>query len=284
MRTSVSSSAHTSRPNEPLRVITFNLWVGHDPEARLEATIQALAALAPDLLLLQEVRGTPQGLHAAERISAALGWTHIAFARQTPASKGSGEDNIQGLAIASRYPLRRTEVTELPHSVPALAYLLLSAELDLLGRYVSVHCTHLHWRRDGMTARHAQMAAILAAMAAYGGDIQLLGGDLNASPDEAAVVLARGRLIDCYAAIHPGKPGVTWAKRNPATAEIAAKHGLKQDRRIDYLLVGPAPEVPVVITDCQVVCDAPRGDLWLSDHFGLMAELDIAGSAPLFES
>ena len=66
-----------------LRVVTLNLWGDHAPlSRRLDVAARGLSALAPDVILLQEVRvglrpGTPDGVPVIGRAAAS---TRVVFA------------------------------------------------------------------------------------------------------------------------------------------------------------------------------------------------------------
>jgi endonuclease/exonuclease/phosphatase family metal-dependent hydrolase len=47
-------------------------------------------------------------------------------------------------------------------------------------------------------------------------------------------------------------------------------------RRIDHIFVRCGPAGPTLaITDCARVFDQPVAGLWASDHFGLLADLEV---------
>lgn len=267
--------------SDSLRVLTFNLWVGAEIERRLTHVISALSAMQLDAVLLQEVRSGPSLRNTAEQLAAGLGWSGVAFASQMPADK----PELQGVGIIARAPLHSVSATPLPHKEGILTYVMLSARLAHAGRTIALHTTHLRWRPLDSKMRSDQARAVLTVMQQYGGDVQILGGDFNAAPQTAEIGVFRERLVDSFAARNPSTPGLTWARRNPNTGPIATKHGLKQDRRIDYLFVGPSAVMSNRVLDCSVVLDQPVQDrgqpLWLSDHFGLLARYDLPDTRPV---
>lgn len=264
-----------------LRVLTFNLWVGAELERRLAHVIPAMAALQPDAVLLQEVRSGPALRNTAEQIAAGLGWSGVAFASQMPADRAE----LQGVAILARAPLSSVYATPLPHREGILTYVMLSARLAHAGRTIALHTTHLRWRPLDSKMRSDQAQAVLAVMQAYGGDVQILGGDFNAAPQTREIGVFRERLVDSFTARNPGTPGITWARRNPHTGPLATRHGLKLDRRIDYLFVGPGAVMGSRVLDCSVVLEQPVQEsgqpLWLSDHFGVLARYDPPDTRPV---
>ena len=75
-------------------------------------------------------------------------------------------------------------------------------------------------------------------------------------------------------------PGHTWSTDNPRAADeigqLVRQPGRR--RRIDYVLVGSAhahPNGRAAITSARLVLDRPVQDAWLSDHAGVLVELDV---------
>jgi len=75
---------------------------------------------------------------------------------------------------------------------------------------------------------------------------QILAGDFNTAPEadeirwlKGMTTLAGRRVYyqDAWAAVHPGEPGITWARHNPYRAKMS---WLPDDRRIDYIFVTAA--------------------------------------------
>jgi len=97
-----------------LRVVTWNIHKGIggvDRRYRLERTIEVLAALRPDLALLQEVaEGMPRcGMdNQLEELTTALDMRHVAFGAEHRFRVGG-----YGNAILSRYPLTDSDRIDL---------------------------------------------------------------------------------------------------------------------------------------------------------------------------
>ena len=133
-------------------------------------------------------------------------------------------------------------------------------------------------------ARERQVVAVDAAARALGDAVHILGGDFNAAVDcdEIRFLLGRHTLEgrravwqDAFARVHPGEPGHTWTRANPATAELAH---LELGRRIDLLLVSPERrDGRGRVLDARVVLDGPDEDgVWPSDHLGVCADVRVA--------
>jgi endonuclease/exonuclease/phosphatase family metal-dependent hydrolase len=74
--------------------------------------------------------------------------------------------------------------------------------------------------------------------------------------------------------LHPGDAGFTWARANPYTAKLAF---LEPDRRLDYIFVTPMRgDGRGTVHACRMAFQTPTRDgVFASDHFGLLAELQI---------
>ena len=274
------------------RVVTINLWGDHVPlAARLDAAAAALAALAPDVVLAQEIRRGDGLPLTADTLAARLGpgWhAHFGVATEGPAGTwgpGSGA-GAEGLAILARHPVHDVKTVELPEARPLDRRVLHSATVDVGGTPLHVHTTHLHWRLTDGVAREKQVAAVDAVARAYAAGSKaphVIGGDFNAAPETDEIRFMVGwhtlegrRAVwqDAFARMHPGVPGWTWASRNPATDGFGH---LARDRRIDFLFVSPEQRSGAgKILAARVVLDAPdaRG-VWPSDHFGVLADVTI---------
>jgi endonuclease/exonuclease/phosphatase family metal-dependent hydrolase len=77
---------------------------------------------------------------------------------------------------------------------------------------------------------------------------------------------------DAWEAVHPGEPGETFTPRNALVADWDWPF-----RRLGYILVrcgehgGPTLEV----RDCRRIFDQPVDGVWASDHFGVVADLEL---------
>jgi endonuclease/exonuclease/phosphatase family metal-dependent hydrolase len=80
------------------------------------------------------------------------------------------------------------------------------------------------------------------------------------------------RFTDAWAVAGDGD-GHTWTVDNPLAAkEIARLLGdPSHRRRIDYVLAGP----PARVRSAALVGTRPVDGVWLSDHFGVLADVDV---------
>jgi endonuclease/exonuclease/phosphatase family metal-dependent hydrolase len=286
---------------EHLRLVTINFWGTEPPlDRRLELAIRQLRALAPDVIGMQEVRPLDgkAGPTTADAIADALGMKaryerSLAWADGAWPGMAAGQE---GLAVISRYPIDDHQVEPLPEPRPTEARILLSARLATPAGPIWVHTTHLHYRLDDGAAREQQVAAIDRAIRARGRGNddapQLLCGDFNATPDSDEMRFLRGltsldgrrtHFQDAWLRLHrepePGAgpaAGITWSSENELTRPLRS---LDLDRRIDYVYVtSRKKDGRGTVRRCEVVLAERDGGLCASDHYGVLAEVQIAPS------
>ncbi len=84
---------------------------------------------------------------------------------------------------------------------------------------------------------------------------------------------------DAWETVHPGDPGPTFDARNPLVR--AGEVATAVSRRIDVVLVRSGIHGPTLqVRSCARVLDEPVGGVWASDHFGVVADLDLPASPP----
>ncbi|HTE52204.1 MAG TPA: endonuclease/exonuclease/phosphatase family protein [Kofleriaceae bacterium] len=277
-----------------LTVCTINFWGIEPPlERRLELARRQLADLAPDLVAMQEVRPLDGrgGRTTADVLAEALGmervyevavrWDDGAFGPERP----GGEE---GLALLSRGAILEHRATRLPEARPTEARILLSARIETAGGPMWCHTTHLHYRLDDGLAREQQVLAIDEVVRSLGRGAddspQILCGDFNAPPDADEIRFLRGlatlggrrtHFQDAWLRVNPDDPGLTWSSDNEQTRPLRS---LDIDRRIDYVFVTTRrKDGRGTVKDARVVlCERDEGGACASDHFGVLAEVQIA--------
>jgi endonuclease/exonuclease/phosphatase family metal-dependent hydrolase len=266
-----------------LRFLTLNLWGAEPPlEARMAAVCNGLRELAPDVVALQEVREVPGALpNQAVELARTVGY-HVAFAPATPFGGGH-----EGLAILAREPILEHAALELPHAEEKERRILLSARVKNGANAVWVHTTHLNYRLAHGKQREDQVQAIEVACRACQTDSpQILMGDFNACPEADEIRFLRGQVTlagrrsywqDAWERMHRGVPGWTWSRANPYTAKLAF---LEPDRRLDYIFITPMRgDGRATVHSCHMVFDQPSTEgVYASDHFGLLAEIQVEPS------
>jgi len=258
-----------------IRVATLNIWNRMGPwEERLVAIRKEVERLQPDVMGLQEVLVLPEhAFDQARAIADELGY-HVAFGRSPDA-----EPYTMGNAILSRWPIARTFTFGLPGTDEHRC--LVFAEIDSPVGKIPFFSTHLNWKFDESDVRQLQVRAIARFVDANRGKATsypaIVVGDFNAEPDSDEIRFLRGlgslggRSVHFHDVFgHVGKgPGVTFSLKNPYAALLR-----EPDRRIDYIWVRGGDErfrgEPLA---AHVAFDAPVGEAYPSDHFGVFAEL-----------
>ncbi|MDP9375384.1 MAG: endonuclease/exonuclease/phosphatase family protein [Chloroflexota bacterium] len=235
-----------------LRILTLNLL--HEPDkptswpARAPLVEAELLALAPDVVLLQEVAWPDeQASVLASALGRHTGDQYAVWLMEVvvPDRKRPGRLWREALAILSRCPILATEAPATAGAVPVCQHV----RLDLGERSVDIYNFHL----DPFTpALHrSQLTTILGAIDnhTHPADV-VLGGDFNAHPESAAIRLLAARLRSAYAVVH----------------------GREREGTVDYLFV--SPRLRIAAADLTFTQPAERDPtLYPSDHYGLLAEL-----------
>lgn len=246
-----------------LRLLTFNLGLAHFPPLmraphladRLRRAPDLLDDLAADVIALQEVY---RPAHRNSLIAALRGSYPYALAPgRTRSLLGSG------LVFLSRIPIRCGGFAALPRlSLVEHGALWLELEGPAPIRLVNVH---LRAESDG---RH--MAAVDHMLRAAGNDAILLG-DFNCGPSVRSAAyrrILRAGVADAHiAAGAPEAP--TWDAENPYNQ--AGRFRNDPSQRIDHVFVPHGSGIGV--GQAKIVLDGERP---LSDHYGLMVQLDWA--------
>lgn len=254
------------------RVATLNIWNRFGPwPARLPAIRHALAALAPDVIGMQEVVRSSE-LDQARLLAEGLGY-HIAW------GQASGE---VGNAILSRWPVVRSEVTPLPTGGTDERRAVTFAEIDAPFGRLPLFCTHLNWMLHHGHIRQRQVRALadlVARLAPREAFPPVIVGDFNAEPESDEIRFMRGwtglggecvYFGDCFAVAGDGTTGATFSRRNPFT-ETAHE----PDRRIDYIFAGYGRDGRGQPLEARLCFDQPHEGTFPSDHFGVTATLAV---------
>jgi endonuclease/exonuclease/phosphatase family metal-dependent hydrolase len=272
-----------------LRFLTLNLWGENGPwQERMEVFAAGMAALAPDVVGLQEVREAPGRVpNQAAELARRHGFHHV-FA---PSSAWGGGQ--EGLAIVSRFPIGAHEAQPLPHSTEKEGRIILSARIDAptdAGGSFWVHTTHLSYREAEGRQREDQVMFVDKVVAAHANDqIQIAMGDFNTVPESdeirwlTGMTTLDGRRVfyqDAWARAHRGEAatGVTWTRAN---SNIEWMHWLTPERRIDYIFTTQARrDRRGAVHGARVVFDEPRVGpdgtrVFASDHFGVVTDVQM---------
>lgn len=257
------------------RVATLNIWSRFGPwEDRLVAIREGLAALAPDVIGLQEVLrydGFDQGALVSDGLGYAVAWGEASENHGFPL----------GNAILSRWPILRSEVVALPDGGSDERRCLVFAEIDAPFGRLPFFCTHLNWKFHHGHVRQLQVKAIaaeVARLAPEGAFPPVLVGDFNAAPDSEEIRFLCGLtglggpcvyFADAFGIAGDGSPGTTFSKRNPFAEPLR-----EPDRRIDYVFVrGPDDVQRGEPRDARVCFDEAHAGVFPTDHFGVVTTI-----------
>lgn len=263
-----------------IKILTINIWNRSGPwEARRALLSEGVAALAPDLIGLQEVMS--DGTHTlAHEVLAGLGYG-VVYGEAKPLLGGISFGN----AAASRWPIAPRGVEPLPALDTDERRSALFTEVSTPIGPLPFAVTHLAWKLHHGYLREAQARALGEAITTREppADARLplvLCGDFNARPDAAEMRYLTGLqsldgssmfLTDCFEAAGAG-PGFTFDGRHNPHAAMA----FEVQRRIDYVLVrGPDERGRGVPLTASVVLTEVRDGVAASDHFGVLTELDF---------
>jgi endonuclease/exonuclease/phosphatase family metal-dependent hydrolase len=246
---------------ERLRVATLNIRNLADRwDERLPLLLADTAAVAPDLLGLQEVVYPLQqdrllGAAGAAEYRAIRGWAgrpeygNSLLVRDTLALEG-----FERLDLGLQRAAHRVVVT-----LPG-------------GARVLVAVTHLHHAVDGAAERDAQVAALLEWLA--GGpptDALILMGDFNADPQEPAYARMRDAgWRSAFLEANGAEPEVTW----PSGLQAPAMDTDGDPDCLDYIWIDGAARAAAA----RLAYDRPAVDdptLYPSDHYGIVAEIEV---------
>ncbi len=155
------------------------------------------------------------------------------------------------------------------------------ARIDAPGGALPLFTTHLTYGPGRSQLRMTQartLAEFVAGHAAGCAYPPVVTGDLNAEPGSDELRLLGGLLtapavpglvlIDAWRYADPGDPGFTWDHRNGYQAGSVIP-----DSRIDYVLAGLPRRGRGKVRSAALAGVAPIEDVWPSDHFAVVADL-----------
>jgi endonuclease/exonuclease/phosphatase family metal-dependent hydrolase len=277
-----------------LRVLTINVQHDEGDPRRTSLLNQVLRRFAPDLVALQEVCYPDQRDQLAELVAdTGLHATHQAgvLGYLPP-----GADRYGGTAVATRWPHRVAEVLGQPLVEATDLHrwtLALSVQVADLGELLMITPTTA-WRPDAEAVRERQVIEVTELDGRHRATLPtIIAGDFNASPQAASIRYLSGlqtlddrsvHYHDAWAVAGYG-PGHTWSVDKPAAAaEIAQLIGQPGHReRIDYVFVGSAhahPRARARIAAARLVGERPIDGVWLSDHAGVLVDLEVEAVPP----
>jgi endonuclease/exonuclease/phosphatase family metal-dependent hydrolase len=272
-----------------VRVLTINIQNDEGDPRRAEVLNRELRRLDPDLVAFQEV------LHYDERrqLEQLLDGTELHGTHQAQAMRYTPPyaEHYGGSAVATRWPHRLLEVLDMRDAgINDLPWCSLAVSVPLPGEgEVLFIAATTSWRLNAEAARERQAVALTDLDARHRTALpSIIAGDFNAGPDSASVRYLTGlqslesrsvRYHDAWA-VAGHEPGHTWTVDND-TGRTAIEQIVGQPehrRRMDYVFVGSwdaHPQAHCRIQDTQLAFDKPVDGVWPSDHFGVLADVEI---------
>jgi len=274
-------------PSSTVRILTLNCWNISEPfEQRMAMIRSEVGREHPDVVGFQEVivrrDGFDQGrLLLPEGRFARVFGPAFSWSDDGTMLARNGDGNGFGNLIASRWPIVKTEVRRLPGLEGSEPRTVTAALVECPAGILPVLTTHLDCELHHGHVRERQVLALDAfarEWAAEGDLPAVLLGDFNAHPDSNEIRFLRGLASlegrstyfqDAWEAA--GGSGYTWDNRNRFAA-----FAWEPDRRIDYVLVGPpGPDGRGRVESARHAFEAPVGDVFASDHFGVVVDLRL---------
>lgn len=247
-----------------LRVCTFNVWFDpFESERRCNAVLEILSELDADVIALQEV--TPRFLSNL----LAAPWVRDAYA----VSRSKLVDARYDVVMLSRLPVRHFVAheisTDMGRKLHALTIQTTRGSLVIAG----IHMESMRERTPMRLKQISECTPILSRA-----DCSLWLGDFNAAPSSEEDDAIRCAFRDVWSELSRA-PGYT---RDTSQNAMLAKVKADRHQRIDRVFLRGEGLAP---TSVRMLGTAPLegtdGQVFPSDHFGLIAEFDAAPLAQL---
>lgn len=284
-----------------LRLSTLNIWNKSGPwPERLKLIRSELERLKPAVLGLQEVlRFAPDGLEQFAPTPSTCQATEIAHEFDYTVAYALASDYGHGLkfgnALLSQFPILETRAFALPGLETGESRSLLYARLETPFGELPVFVTHLNWKLHQGSVRLRQVRFIAERITELVPVRSrflppVLMGDFNAEPDADEIRYLRGLAVvdeesvffaDAWVyGADAAQPGATFDRANDY-----ARVAREPSRRIDYIFVrGPDAQLrgePMKTELAFATAEAgPSGNVWPSDHFGLVTDVFFAPRSP----
>ena len=257
--------------------MTWNLWWRFGPwKQRHPAILRTLERVKPDVVALQEV-WRDDTTTQAEVLGRSLGMQSVYDSYFDIDGVGFGN------AVLSRWPIVGSQTHRYANQRDDDAgRLVLRADIAGPAGVVQVFSTHLSWQLDESALRQRQVDELARFVNESGprDGPALVCGDFNAEPDSDEIRMLTwtaqepagiAGFIDAWSEAGVGT-GVTWSRDNPFAAQ-----GSFPDRRIDYIFVGwpDATDSAGQIANGQQAGHEPVDDVWPSDHFAVVADVEL---------
>jgi endonuclease/exonuclease/phosphatase family metal-dependent hydrolase len=258
-----------------MRFVTLNTWgMRGDWAARLPVFREGFRALDPDIVTLQETILTDRADQAADMLGPGY---HLA-------QQQDREDDGQGITTASKWPFGRTfeidfRLTERTRDFACTCLVTEVLAPEPFGRiWVANHFPDYQLSHERERCLQSLAAARrLESLAAQSPGHVIVAGDMDADAASDSMRFWTGRHViqdtsvcyrNAWESAHPGEPAATYIPENPNQADPDWPF-----RGIDHVLVRCGGSGPtLLIRSCRRIFD--QGRTSVSDHYGLLAELD----------
>lgn len=247
-----------------LKIVTLNLNYFVEKHGlwpiRKKLIIQQLEETDPDVVFFQAVARHPDlygGQDQARQISSGLSkYKYHTF----DLAQSQPDGTHQGNAIISKFALSKTtcmKLNLLPDLSDTNKRLVQHAAITTAGKTFNLYNAHFSWV-EVQAMQNAEQATQFITEQSPG--FTILAGDLNTAPDSKVFeIFKTAGLTDAWQIIHADKAGYTFESDNPSS-------------RIDYFWISTS--LSNQLRNVQVIATSPD-EVRLSDHLGLMIELDI---------
>ena len=278
--------------SESLNVLTLNML--HKEfmlEDRVQRIAQQINALDIDILMLQEVPCDKNGV--SETLEYLVNNTALSVAAFNHHFVHKNYDS--GSAILSKFPVIEGGKTLSPDDEGKHHYDSCYAVVDTPARPVILFSIHSAWGGANESYRERQVVFLdkhaqeLETKYSERDPITVLGGDMNAEPENSCIRFLTGKgsintsgtlWVDSWKYLHPQDAGYTVIPANKLATKTALEVGLLRpellpSRRIDYLMVRGwvygAAGCP--LSSKLVMQEEDENGYSPSDHFGILTTL-----------
>lgn len=203
-----------------LNVVSYNIRHGRGMDDRVDITRAAgvLRSLMPDVVGLQEV---DVGVERSGRVDEAAELGRLVGLQHSFGAFFDYQGGQYGMAILSRYPIRRSESVRLPDGNEPRVALAVEVDHPTIGRLMIVN-VHFDWVADD-SFRFAQATRLTAFLDSLTIPFVLLG-DFNDTPGSRTLALFQARAFE---AKKPSNDHFTFSSTNP-------------EKEIDFIFAAPA--------------------------------------------
>ncbi|MEV0696910.1 endonuclease/exonuclease/phosphatase family protein [Saccharopolyspora sp. NPDC050389] len=270
-------------------MLTINVQNIQGDPRRTEQINRELRRLDPDLVAFQEVVQTPERKQLDELLAGTgLHGTHQS---DVMSYEPPWIDRYGGSAVATRWPHAVREVLDMRLAGAAdvpWCTLAVTVPTPAEGELLFIGTTAA-WRLDAEQVREQQAIALTDLDARHRCALPtIIAGDFNAAPEAASIRYLSGlqslggrsvHYHDAWA-VAGTSPGHTWTVDNPnarAVIDLAVRQPHHR-RRIDYVFIGSwhqHPNAHCHVRSVELAFDEPVEEVWASDHYGVVADLEI---------